>query len=215
MSSARDGSSAPGRGAGRRRLVAYVVGAAALVGALIGQGSVAAATALATGEETSVEVLGVVRAESGSLEPRDGDRYRLVLDDVAPHAVWFSDRPARLAGSLGIPSLTRSFFSEGASPPNAALEFEDADDDRDVLIVEVSRPRYDRNDRRLVFDARIVDDVTAVSDGRLAGFADRADARVPRRFGALSMFLDYAHTIIKSDRITEDNPWLQGGGPIS
>jgi hypothetical protein len=193
-------------------LVTCVVGSAALVGALIGQGSVAAATALVTGEEASVEVLGVVRAERGSLERRDGDRYRLVLDDVAPHAVWFSDRPARLAGTLGIPSLTRSFFGDGASPPNAALEFEDADDDHDVLILEVSRPRYRPTDRRLVFDARIIDDLTAVEDGRLAGLADRADARVPRRFGALSMFLDYARTSIGAD-ISADNPWLQGGPP--
>ena len=102
MSSARDAASRHWRGAGQRRLVTCVVGAAALVGALIGQGSVAAATALVTGNEVSVEVRGVVRAERGSLERRDGDRYRLVLDDVAPHAVWFSDRPARLAGTLGI-----------------------------------------------------------------------------------------------------------------
>jgi hypothetical protein len=183
-----------------------------LAGALIGQGSVAAATALVAGDETAVEVLGVVRAESGSLERRDRDRYRLVLDDVAPHAVWFSDRPARLAGTLGVPSLTRSFFGDGANPPNAALVLEDAEDDHDVLIVEVSKPRYDQADRRLVLDAAIIDDLTAVEGGRLAGLADSADARVPRRFGAASMFLDYVSAILGSD-ISADNPWLQGGPP--
>jgi hypothetical protein len=134
-------------------------------------------------------VLAVVNATGGTMREA-GDGYRLVLDGVVSGAVWFSDSPARAAGSATIDELVRAFFSADADP-NAALEVLDGPRTGDVVAVELSNPRQRRDGDRLVLDARILDRVELAASA-LRAHAEQATSRPPARFGAAALFIDDA-----------------------
>ncbi len=133
-------------------------------------------------------ILGVFDASGGSF-----DGKRLTLTGVEPRFTWFSDRPARRAGLLGVGRLDETFFRRQA-PPNAAVVFEGLPASRGVVVAELSKPHYDSAQGRLTFVAKIVqpDDVFAVVHPRIAELARRARADIPKRFGAVTVFVDTA-----------------------
>ncbi|MFN8025035.1 MAG: hypothetical protein U0W40_01375 [Acidimicrobiia bacterium] len=132
------------------------------------------------------QVLAVVDAAGGRFDGR-----QLTLTGVRPQAVWFSDRPAREAGRLPVADLEQAFFAR-QTPPNAALVVDGASGARDVVVVELSKPRYDARSRTLRFVAEPVkaDDVLRAVHPRLAALADRADDQVTGKFGEASLFVD-------------------------
>lgn len=134
------------------------------------------------------QVLGVVSARGGSF-----DGKHLTLTGVQPQLTWFSDRPARRAGLLDTASLEEAFFARQV-PPNAALVLDGSPASRDVVVVELSKARYDSNEHRLSFATKVVkpDDVFRVVHPRLSEFADRSDAKIPKRFDASALFIDTA-----------------------
>ncbi len=117
------------------------------------------------------------------------DGYRLTLRSVTPRAVWFSDRPLRDVGAYTIGEVVDVFFDD--DPPNAALEVFRGRGAGDVVIVEVSNPRYRARRQRLVLDAQVLGaaDIRASS---FRSYADRAQADVPARFGQAALFIDAA-----------------------
>ncbi len=144
-------------------------------------GLVPVAPAAAAPPDDAERLLAVVNATGGTLREA-GDGHRLVLDGVAPRAVWFSDRPARGVGSLTMDELVESFFGSSASP-NAALEVFDGPGAGEIVVVELSNPRVRRGGDRLVVDARIL----RAGDG-----TEGASREVPPRFGAAALYLDDA-----------------------
>ena len=71
--------------------------------------------------------------------------------------------------------------------PNAAVVLADAPSSRDVLVVELSRPRLGAGGRTLAFRAEVL---RGNPRGRLRGFARSADRRIAARFGRVSLFID-------------------------
>ena len=142
----------------------------------------------ATSVSTHDEMLGVVTAKRGRLVERDG-AFRLVLDGVAKRQLWFTDRPARLAGTDSIEKLHRELFA-GQKPPNAALEIATADKEHDVILLELSNPRYDAARHRATYDAKGLD-ATSRSVA-LSRFTSRADTAKGMTFGAATLFVDDA-----------------------
>lgn len=172
----------------RAPVTRYPLPALVLFAALALMGGANAVLA-AAGDRIGVaeEPLAIVNARSGTFtETPDG--YRLKLDGVTPRAVWFSDRPGRATGTYSITELEQVFFADG-DPPNAALEVFAGRAAGDVLIVEVSNPRYRAGSARLVLDARVLsrDEIRA---GGLAEHRERATSGVPARFGPAALFLD-------------------------
>jgi hypothetical protein len=138
---------------------------------------------------SAVSLLGVAQAQHGTL-----DGHRLVLDGVDPHAVWFSDRPTRAAGSYSMPELITAFF-DGQKPPNAAIEFAGTGAKNDVVLVELSDPRYRAHTHRLTASVRVLPKDPSsdlATDSALRAFADRHDGTYPRRFDAVTVFIDGA-----------------------
>lgn len=133
----------------------------------------------------------VLTAAGGQLEPVRGRErvFRLVLRRPARDVTGFSDRPARTTGQQPLARFVRRWASLGFAevPPNAALVLADAPSSRDVLVVELSRPRLGTRGRTLSFRAELLRDS---SGGRLRGFARRADRRIAARFGRVSLFID-------------------------
>jgi hypothetical protein len=132
----------------------------------------------------------VVSGDAGSLKPvvgRGGD-FELALRGVGS-VTSFSDRPVRRARDVSPARLVRDWGRLGFvdDPPNAALVIDDAPSDRDVLIVELGRPRLVPSARAVRLRARVV---SGRRSSALARFRARADRRGPRRFKRASLFID-------------------------
>lgn len=144
-------------------------------------------------------LLGVVNASGGSYD--DGT---LTLTGVSPNGVWFTDRPARQAGTTSVEDLLPLFFDETA-PPNAAVEFS-AGDEGGVAIVELTDPSWDDETGELSFDAEPIGDVDPdrlVEHPSLAAHVADNEGELPASFGPAALFIDSGHGL---------TPQEQGGG---
>jgi hypothetical protein len=154
--------------------------------------SVAVAVPASAGTEPTDDaerLLAVVTARAGTFrEVADG--YRLVLTGVVPRATWFSDRPAREVGSFTIEEVAKEFFA-GSDAPNAAFEIVDGRGAGDIIVIEISNPRYQARRSRLVLDARVLtkEDVTSAA---LQHHVQRSTSDVPARFGPATLYIDDA-----------------------
>lgn len=141
-----------------------------------------------------VELLGVLSADGGTFA--DG---KLTLTDVDPRGVWFTDRPARRAGTEGIDAFTERFFA-GDDPPNAVVEVTGAPSSKNLAVVELSDPAYDAKAGTVTFTAKLVPaggskTSVAARVARHPGIAEavtRQDGALPATFGAATVFLDDA-----------------------
>jgi hypothetical protein len=133
----------------------------------------------------------VLTAAGGKLERVRGRKrlFRLVLRRPAHDVTGFTDRPARRTGQQPLARLVRSWARLGFAQvhPNAAVVLADAPSNRDVVVVELSRPRLGAGGRTLAFRAEAL---RGNPRGRLRGFARSADRRVAARFGRVSLFID-------------------------
>ena len=133
----------------------------------------------------------VLTAASGTLErvPGRSRVFNLVLRQTARDVTTFTDRPARRAGEQPLRRFVRGWsrLGFGAVPPNAALVLADAPSKRDVLVVELAKPRLGRGGQTLAFRVKVLRGSPA---DPLREFAKRADRRVADRFGRVSLFVD-------------------------
>jgi hypothetical protein len=133
----------------------------------------------------------VLTAANGTLErvPGRSREFELVLRQPARDVTMFTDRPARRAGEQPLGRFVRRWgrLGFGEVPPNAALVLADAPSSRDVVVVELSRPRLGAGGRTLAFRAEVL---TGSPRGLLREYARRADRRVADRFGRVSLFID-------------------------
>jgi hypothetical protein len=133
----------------------------------------------------------VLTAGGGELERVRGRKrlFRLVLRRPAHDVTGFADRPGRRTGQLPLARFVRRWARLGFAEvhPNAAVVLASAPTNRDVLVVELSRPRLGAGGRTLVFRAEVL---RGNPSGRLRGFARRTDRRVAARFGRVSLFID-------------------------
>ena len=128
------------------------------------------------------------QATRGTFAPAEGDTFTLTLQDVAPRAVYFSDRPDRVAGSLGNETLAGlEVLFDPDDPPNAALVISaPASEDENVVILSLANPRFDQEANHFTYDATMVDEV---SEG-LHVWDEHHDASVPGEFGHVTLFID-------------------------
>jgi hypothetical protein len=140
----------------------------------------------------------VLRAGGGELERVRAGVFELVLRRPSSVVTAFSDRPARLTREQRLRSFVSSWSSFGfrADPPNAALSIAGAPSARDVLVLEISRPRLGAGGRTLRFRAR---PLAGEPKGRLRRFAQRADRAGTRRFGPASLFVDPSEQEVVAD----------------
>lgn len=131
----------------------------------------------------------VLRAGGGELERLRAGAFELILRRPGSAVTAFSDRPARVTREQRLRSFVSSWSRLGfrADPPNAALSIAGAPRARDVLVLELSRPRLGARSRTLRFRAR---PLAGEPEGRLRRFAGRADRVGARSFGAASLFVD-------------------------
>ena len=133
----------------------------------------------------------VLTAAGGSLERVRGRSrlFRLVLQRPARDVTSFTDRPARKTARQPLAGFVRRWARLGFAevPPNAAVVLADAPRSRDVVVVELSRPRLGAGGRTLSFRAEALSGNSTAGLRELARMADR---RVATRFGRISLFID-------------------------
>ena len=111
----------------------------------------------------------VISAKKGTFK-----NNRIVLHDISHQVVYFSDRPQRIAGNMGIPEFLEMWNSGDDSfkkdPPNAALSIVTRNG-ADNPVIEISDP--------------------AVEDGHSLSFKVEVLAgEVPESMGPVSVFVD-------------------------
>ena len=133
----------------------------------------------------------VLTAAGGKLERVPGRKrlFRLVLRRPARDVTGFTDRPARRTGQRPLARFVRRWARLGFRevPPNAAVVLADAPSSRDVVVVELTRPRLGAGGRRLAFRAKLL---RGNPRGGLRGFARARDRRLAARLGRVSLFID-------------------------
>jgi hypothetical protein len=161
-----------------------------LCGAFIGLGVFAttAAAAAPTGGHPKGPLLYVQQTSGGSIVRVGPGAYRLRLTGVSPRVTTFTDRPRRRAGSQGIEGFVHKWGANGfgADPPNAALVSDHAPASRDVALLTLSHPRYDRATQTLTYRVAPL----RGRDPALASFAGRADPLSAGELGSASLFVD-------------------------
>lgn len=161
-----------------------------LCGALLGLPVPACAAAAAPGTSSHPEgsSLYVQETAGGSIERLGDGAYRLTLTGVSPRVTTFTDRPRRRAGQQRLETFVAGWQANGfaADPPNAALVLDHAPASRDVALLTLSHPHYDRARHTLTYRASPL----RGRDPALASFARRADPIRAEHLGPASLFVD-------------------------
>lgn len=148
----------------------------------------AACTSGSSGSSGDAQQLMSQTAASGSWT-RTGDTHTLILNDVSPSTVVFTERPERSAESIPTASLVSSWGDAfGDDPPNAAVVLSDADESADTIVATLHHPRYDPSARTLTYSADLVP--AGTDTGGLDGVASGTDESIPSEFGAVAVFID-------------------------
>jgi hypothetical protein len=170
----------------KRHATRLLIVCGALLGPAIFTSTAAAAPAKSGHPKGSL--LYVQESEGGSIERLDAGAYRLRLTAVSPRVTTFTDRPRRSAGRQSLEGFVAGWKANGfaADPPNAALVLDDARASRDVVLLTLSHPRYDRARQTLTYRATPLHG----RDTALASFARRADPVRAGDLGPASLFVD-------------------------
>jgi hypothetical protein len=147
-----------------------------------------AAAAADKGGERGGSLLYVQESAGGSVQRLDSGGFRLRLTGISARVWSFTDRPRRRAGSEGLTDFVGQWGANGfvADPPNAALVLDRGPRSRDVALLTLSHPRYDRGHKALTYRATPLRE----DAGALASFARRGDPVRAGEFGAASLFVD-------------------------
>jgi len=162
---------------------ALVLAAAALVVAACGKPSTttsaapAAAPASTTASKASPDApsfMFVQTADDLKADPAKGT-FRLV--NVNQQTLYFSDRPNRMAGHIGMADYLKEWTPAikdnlAADPPNAVLSvYEPGQPDNSIAVVKINQPVVDGKD--IVYNYKIIDGKMPASGGATALFIDR------------------------------------------
>ena len=123
-------------------------------------------------DENKVQLMFVQTAEDLKA---DGNTFRLV--NVGQQALYFSDRPVRIAGHLTMPAYLDEWKAgEGpdnfsSDPPNATLSvYESGRHENTLAVVKISHPVVDGKD--LVYQYKLIEGAMPKAGGATALFID-------------------------------------------
>ena len=127
---------------------------------------------LARADENKVQLMFVQTADDLKA---DGNTLRLV--NVGQQALYFSDRPVRIAGHLTMPAYLDEWKAGegpdnfGSDPPNATLSvYESGSHENTLAVVKISHPAVDGKD--LVYNYKLIEGTMPKAGGATALFID-------------------------------------------
>ncbi|MHB8119309.1 MAG: hypothetical protein ACYDHX_11365 [Methanothrix sp.] len=115
--------------------------------------------------------------------------YTLTITGAIPYTVYFSDRPARDAGFLENGPFLKSFSFDPKNPPNAAVMIREGNESNDMIVVELTSPKYDNASSTLTYTAKILDEYEFENEW-VKDLIPRIDKAIPETFGNVSLIID-------------------------
>jgi hypothetical protein len=129
----------------------------------------------------------VVNANGGTAAAASGGEFALQITGVDPDALFFTDRPARDTGVIGVGRML-SVLSDGeVAAPNGVVEVYAGEQGPVALAVELGDLAYDEASGTLAAQARRL---KRTKGSRLAHYDDRLDRALPETFGNVALFID-------------------------
>ena len=121
---------------------------------------------------------------------KDGSgNYTLTITGVIPYTIYFSDRPARDAGMSPMKDFLKNFCFGSRNPPNAMVMLKDEAKDHDMIVVELTSPKYDETNKTLKYTAKVLDNYTFKSNWA-QDLLPMADPAIPESFGRVIIVID-------------------------
>lgn len=117
--------------------------------------------------------------------------WMLTLQGAPAQTVFFSDRPARIAGAMSTQKFLETLDFSSDDPPNAALVI-GTEDGADVVILELTDPVYDADASTLTYIAKILDVEVLETTGYGFPTDPLGPETYPAEFGPASLFIDSA-----------------------
>ncbi|PKQ26396.1 MAG: hypothetical protein CVT64_04750 [Actinobacteria bacterium HGW-Actinobacteria-4] len=130
----------------------------------------------------------VQTARSATITPVSGvaDTYTVVLEEVDPLVVYFSDRPARDAGTITNEGMVDEVFVDGTSFPNAALTVPISGGGETTVVFTLSEPEFDRAQATMTYTAQVLSEIPGGLALFTAGDADSLSVHT----GQVELFID-------------------------
>jgi hypothetical protein len=146
-------------------------------------------------EQTNPAFLFVQLAEAGSWapNPEEDGSYLLTLSGAGSQTLYFSDRPARIVGTVATDQFLAGLGFSPYQPPNAAVVVQTPEGERDVLVVELYNPIYTQRFGEdgmdvLTYQAKVLD--AYQGEGLDAWVPQADDDQLPQEFSNVSVFID-------------------------
>lgn len=135
----------------------------------------------------------VVTAGSVSVDDSSDGSLAITLGDVEPRAMWFTDRPERLADVVLVTDLIAAWTELGFTevPPNAGLVLSDSDDEA-TLIITVVEPTWSPSERTLRMTGLPIATADLPGDHALGAHTDRVVNTLPTDVEHVALFIDPA-----------------------
>lgn len=144
-----------------------------LIAASLAAAAMASLSTQAVAADTQMQLMFVQSADS-----LKADDKTLRLVNVSRQAIWFSDRPVRKAGHLGLTEYMKEWTAAAGpnnfsnDPPNAALSvYQPGKGENTLTVVEISEPKVDGKD--LVYAYKLI------------------EGQMPKAGAAPSLFIDW------------------------
>jgi hypothetical protein len=123
----------------------------------------------------SHEDLSLLFVQTSAGMSADLDSMSVRLIDVGEQTVYFSDRPNRIAGHIGLEKFVNGWSkgddSFAENPPNAVLSvYDDTGYENALVVIEIMAPRMDGDD--LIYDYKIIDGEMPASGSASSLFID-------------------------------------------
>ena len=129
------------------------------------------------------------QGSNGSFVNDSAGNYTLTMTDVVPYTVYFADRPSRDTGFVPMDKFLNGFDFGVHNPPNAAIILPDENETSDMVVVELTNPKYNNTTRTLTYNVKQLKNYSFKS-GWLQDHASEVDPAIPERFGNVTLVID-------------------------
>ncbi len=131
----------------------------------------------------------VQEGTGGSFVDDESGNYTLTINGVLPYTVYFSDRPARDAGMVEMEQFIEGFSFDPNNPPNALLIIREGEEESDMIVVELTEPKYNETTETLTYKARLTADYEFESEWP-KDLLPGEDDEIPEEFGDVVIVVD-------------------------
>jgi hypothetical protein len=103
--------------------------------------------------------------------------------------MFFADHPGRDVGFAPMDKFLKGFNFGINNPPNAAIILPDENETSDMMVVELTNPKYNNTSRTLTYNARQLKEYSFKS-GWFQDHMSDIDPAIPEKFGRVILVID-------------------------